>query len=89
MKVKEVCVIQTKQAISRTFEQKFGERTFNAHLKEKSYNIFKGYIQKLAADELCMLHVHMGIRHVTALEKDAVPTVSSTTNHESQALTKG
>ena len=69
LEVKEICDIQTKQAISMTFEQKFGERTFNAHLKEKSYKIFEEYIRKSAADEPCMLHVHRGIRHVTALKK--------------------
>ena len=88
MEVKEICDIQTKQAISMTFEQKFGERTFNSHLKEKSYKIFEEYIRKSAGDEPCMLHVHMGIRHVTALKKDAVPVVSSTTNDESQASDK-
>ena len=71
-----------------TFEQKFGERTFNAHLKEKSYKIFEEYVQKSAADEPCMLHIHRGIRHVTALKKNAVPAVSSTTNDESQASDK-
>ena len=88
MEVKEICDIQTKQAISMTFEQKFGERTFNAHLKEKTYKTFEEYIRKSAADEPCMLHVRRGIRHVTALKKDAVPAVSSTTNDESQASEK-
>ena len=88
MEVKEICDIQTKQAISMTFEQKFGERTFNAHLKEKTYKTFEEYIRKSAADEPCMLHVRRGIRHVTALKKDAVPALSSTTNDESQASEK-
>ena len=64
-KIKETCEINPKQQINITYNQKFGNCTYNTHLKEKTYKTICDYVQSHQYDDHFLVSIHTGIKHNT------------------------